>query len=163
MTFLTIYAHSGFLNIRKSGDDMKRLNRPTHENPRSSPEPKARSQDKEPWRVTDTMDAWWEKMTGEDKYTQDRRARLEELETDPRAQIIQVSPTQAATSPTKAGSVGTSLENMERFKNFEDEWKKRKDDMIQTRRKLSELDQERQQMYGFTDVNLSSKGSKPKT
>lgn len=85
-------------------------------------------------------------MTGEDKYTQDRRARLEELENDPRAQTIHVSPTQAAAAAQKASFSTIPLEKVDEYRKFEEDWKKRKDDMIQSRERMSTLYQNRERL-----------------
>jgi hypothetical protein len=40
------------------------------------------------WTANETMPSWWNKMSGEDSYLNDRRSRIEQLEKDAKPQMI---------------------------------------------------------------------------
>ena len=69
-----------YLRKRKVAEEMNRL---TDELSKDK-----KSWETADWKMNDMIDTWWDKMTEEDKYQNDRKSRFELLEKDSRAKAM---------------------------------------------------------------------------
>ena len=96
-------------------------------------------------------------MTGEDSYLNDRKARVEALENDSRMHvlggIVESRRTNANAEDNKnsGSNAVASAMHPEAFTAIENEWKRRKDQMMKSRAKIAELGHEK-----ISKLSLSS-------
>lgn len=98
------------------------------------------AKDKKTWEATniktnDMLDTWWNKMTGEDQYLSDRKARIQALENDVRAKPIgrkaSIENIESQQDLKKTGS--------DMYHTLENQWDQRKNDLLNTRKQIGEL------------------------
>jgi hypothetical protein len=117
------------------------------------------------WKMNDMIETWWDKMTGEDQYMHDRKARFDHLEKSTKTKLMatvadarrslakhqEMSTKAHVTHVSKAiGKNRLDYEHKqadkdvdERFTVLESEWMKRKEEMQKTREKLSLVEVDR--------------------
>ena len=96
------------------------------------------AKDKQAWesanlKTNDMLETWWNKMTGEDQYLSDRKARIQALENDVRAKAIGnlASVDRIPKQESKNGS--------ELFKALENQWNQRKEQLLDNRKRIADL------------------------